>query len=124
MDRHDMDEHRRQMHEHLAHVQALRARLPPRDAEGNAGPPTITLPVPLPMATAWNALPPEKRTAYAQTIVAAWLDPLTRLPTEEPVLHPPCPRAHAYLPCCRSLMARACARGGQTRRHIAVRSRP
>jgi len=86
--RRQMDEHMRQMREDLAHLQALVARLPTRDAEGSARPPAITIPVPAPIATAWNALPPEKRSLYAQAIVEAWLEPLTRMPAEEPVLLP------------------------------------
>jgi uncharacterized protein DUF29 len=48
----------------------------------------ISLPVPPQIAAAWQALPPERRASYARAIVEAWLEPLTRMPQEEPTLVP------------------------------------
>lgn len=48
----------------------------------------ISLPVPPPIAAAWQALPAEKRASYARAIVEAWLEPLTRMPQEGPTLVP------------------------------------
>jgi hypothetical protein len=48
----------------------------------------ISIPVPPPIAAAWQALPAEKRAAYAQAIVEAWLEPLTRMPQEGSTLVP------------------------------------
>ena len=48
----------------------------------------ISLPVPPPIAAAWQALPPERRVAMARAIVEAWLEPLLLRPVESPVFVP------------------------------------
>jgi hypothetical protein len=48
----------------------------------------ISIAVPPQIAAAWQALPVGKRASYAQAIVEAWLEPLTRLPQEGPTLVP------------------------------------
>jgi len=78
------DDPSRRYKEELHRLEALLAQLPPRDETQR----TLRLPVPPHIADAWYALPAEKRASYAQAIVEAWLEPLTRMPAEEPVLLP------------------------------------
>jgi hypothetical protein len=48
----------------------------------------ISIPVPPPIAEAWDALPPERRASFARAIVEAWLEPLLLRPMESPVFIP------------------------------------
>lgn len=49
---------------------------------------SISLPVPPQIATAWRALPPERRASFARAMVEAWLEPLLLRPMESPVFVP------------------------------------
>jgi len=76
------DDLNRRYKEELDQVLDLVAQKLPRST------PAITIPVPPHIAAVWKALPAAQRASYAQAIVEAWLEPLTRMPQEEPTLVP------------------------------------